>query len=320
MIQPPELQLHLPMEAGGEQMSTTTEVWQILKAAYDGDLETIKSLSANCHGLLYAQYNYAPPIHFAVREGHTELVVYLLEQGAHDPEYRFYPFQESMQTVARDRGYHDIAARLDAYALGDHIRFRGDNGRIFYDRTDLQREFEQAVNQDQFELVKSILAERPDFARDQTYCWSEGILLFPVKSGNFKLAELLMSHGATVPELLKWAQFYYFETYDHAEWIMAHGMSPDTKSWQQVTLLHDMAQKGFMDKAKLLLRYGAGVNAIDEAYRSTPLGLAARWGHIEMVRLLLDHGADPRLAGADWATPLAWAQSKGHRDVIALLS
>lgn len=141
----------------------------------------------------------------------------------------------------------------------------------------------------------------------------------PVKKGYFEMAELLMRHGASVPALLKWAQFYYFETYAHAEWIMARGMDANVKSWQHVTLLHDMAQKGYLDKAELLLRYGAKTDVIDEAYQSTPLGLAARWGQTEMVRLLLERGADRELAGADWARPMAWAKSRGYGDIVRLL-
>lgn len=62
--------------------------------------------------LFMRKYNYAPPIHFAVREGHKDLVAYLLENGANDPEYRFYPFQESLQTVANDRGFPEIERLL----------------------------------------------------------------------------------------------------------------------------------------------------------------------------------------------------------------
>jgi len=62
-----------------------------------------------------------------------------------------------------------------------------------------------------------------------------------------------------------------------------------------------------------LLKHGADVNAIEEEYRSTPLGMAARWGHGEMVELLLRHGADPNRSGAPWSTPLAWSKKKEHK-------
>ena len=87
----------------------------------------------------------------------------------------------------------------------------------------------------------------------------------------------------------------------------------------RTTLLHGMAQLGDRRKATLLLDRGAAVNAVDEEFRSTPLGLAARWGHLEMVRFLLERGADPDAAGAKWATPRAWAARKGHREIEALL-
>ena len=72
-------------------------------------------------------------------------------------------------------------------------------------------------------------------------------------------------------------------------------------------------------KAALLLDYGADIDAVDDEFRSTPLGLAARWGRQSLVRLLLDRGADRQRAAAEWATPLAWAQGKGHTAVAALL-
>jgi hypothetical protein len=36
-----------------------------------------------------------------------------------------------------------------------------------------------------------------------------------------------------------------------------------------------------------------------------------------VVRELLARGADANLAGALWATPLAWARKKGHDDIAA---
>ena len=131
--------------------------------------------------------------------------------------------------------------------------------------------------------------------------------------------ELLMSYGAKVPNILKWAQFYYFERYDSAVYLMEHGMNPNTMSWHHVTILHDMAVKGFIDKAELLIKHGAVIDPVDEEYQSTPLGMAARWGHVEMVEYLLSKGADPNKSGAQWSTPLAWARKKGHKEIENIL-
>jgi hypothetical protein len=67
-----------------------------------------------------------------------------------------------------------------------------------------------------------------------------------------------MNHGAKVPAILKWAQFYYFERLDGATYMMEKGMNPNTMSWHHVTLLHDMAQKGDIKKAEITYKaYGA---------------------------------------------------------------
>jgi ankyrin repeat protein len=316
MIHPRELKLYLPIEISNGVISTTTKVWEILLASRNGDLNKVKMLADECPELMYAQYNYAPPIHFAVREGHIELVKYLLAHGAHDPDYRFYPFQESLQTVANDRGYTEIENLLNEYAANTTIqRFKGDNGRILYDRTPEENEFEKAVDENDVDKTKQILKRHPEFALDDTYFWSEGILAMPVKDNHREMIELLMSYGAKVPDILKWTQFYYFERFDAAEFIMQKGMNPNVMSWQRVTILHDMAQKGFVDKGELLIKYGADLNLIDDAYESTPLGLAVRWGHVEMVNYLLKQGADINKAGTPWATPLAWAKKKMHNEI-----
>jgi uncharacterized protein len=320
MIQPPELKLDLPVKLSNDVLSTTSKVWNVLSASCDGELEAVRQLVAECPELAYAQYNYAPPIHFAVREGHVELVRFLLDLGAHDPGYRFYPFQESLQTVAGDRGFAGIVELLDRYEADPaRQRYKGDNGEILYDRTDLEMEFQQAVDDADLGRTEQILKAHPEFARDETYFWSEGILLFAAKKNDRRMIDLLMSYGAKVPAVLKWTQFYYFERLDGAAYMMEKGMNPNTMSYQRVTILHDMAQKGSLDKAELLIAHGADLNPIDEAYRSTPLGLAARWGNTEMAKFLLECGADPNKAGADWSTPLAWASSRGYDEIQRIL-
>jgi uncharacterized protein len=198
-------------------------------------------------------------------------------------------------------------------------KYKGDNGEILYDRTELQLEFQNAVDKNGYKKVESILKEHPEFVRDETYFWGEGILLFAAKENDHKMMELLMSYGAKVPKVLKWAQAYYFERYDSAVYLMEHGMDPNTMSWHHVTLLHDMAQKGDIKKAELLIKHGAHINSIDEEYQSTPLGMAARWGHAEMVEFLLNRGSDINLSGSSWSTPLEWAKKKGNTGIENIL-
>jgi ankyrin repeat protein len=90
------------------------------------------------------------------------------------------------------------------------------------------------------------------------------------------------------------------------------------------TLLHDLAARGHADEqvafSTLLLDAGARLDVRDALLKSTPLGWACRWGRVELVRLFLERGADPIEAGAEpWATPRAWAEKRGHAELLALL-
>jgi len=61
------------------------------------------------------------------------------------------------------------------------------------------------------------------------------------------------------------------------------------------------------------------VGSLDDHY--TPLGIAAREGHIEIARLLLDAGADPtRMIGLMGGTALHDATYFGHVDIVRLLA
>ena len=130
---------------------------------------------------------------------------------------------------------------------------------------------------------------------------------------------MLLRVGARVPPVSKWAPYYYFNHEATAAFLLEHGMDPNHMNWHRFTLLHHMAAEGDLSKAKLLLAHGADIDAIDDEYRSTPLGVAARRGQHAIVELLLKGGADPLAAGAPWAVPRAWAESKGHSRIADLL-
>ena len=73
--------------------------------------------------------------------------------------------------------------------------------------------------------------------------------------------------------------------------------------------------------ASILLDAGARLDIRDDLLQSTPLGWACRWGRLELVTLFLESGADPIESGSQpWATPSAWAEKMGHRDVSAVVN
>jgi ankyrin repeat protein len=502
---------------------TDDEVWAMLCASREGDLDQVKALGDRRPDLVTCEYNYTPPLHFAVREGHLPVAKYLIEQGA-DLSYRTYPFADSLLTMARDRDHHEVAqflldllsqrfpvvegladflstahsgdqarvklmldqdpalarastdtgdtalhkavegehvdvaiALLDAGASidavrddgmrpincalnlrsrelfstllsrgaayniyhaavagdSDHVRseLRRDSSLANFEDSSGNRPVSAAARRNDLEMVKlliehgadpslpekgaplgqalwvavyqrqpemaklllehganpntapessgsalfqargddyltrllieygaedksgdldqlqlkigdnmlddvaGMLAQNPELLRNGSAFWYEGILAGPANRGRHEMIELLMRHGARVPDVSKWARYYYFKHYETAVLLMKNGMNPNHMNWQRVTLLHDMAHEGSIEKARLLLDHGAEINAVDEEYRSTPLGLAARWGQRELVTLLLDRGADPNKSEASWSTPLAWARKKQHVEI-----
>ena len=538
MIRPIELHGSRPVRLADGSATTTDAIFSMFVAAREGDVARVKALAERTPGLALHEYNYTPPIHFAVREGHLELVKFFLERGA-DPAYRTYPFQESLLLMAEDRELEDVAALLrsqltrrfavldgtatildaarqgdlarvqaeiardarlarasnetgdtalhqaashghrhivtalldagadvdavrsdghrpvhcalmpnwrarvppsEARAIGDMLLARGARYTIYiaaiigddqYVRDALRRDaslanFEDtchqrpisaaarrndvamtrlllehgadpnlpeegaprghalwtAVYERRYELARllvehgadpnamvessgtpmeharkdpelsplllahggvvesttgdkqrleqlitdrdlaaaeRLLREHPELLRVDDMSWGDGVLAGPANSGDHEILAMLIRLGARVPPVSKWAPYYYFKHEATAAFLLQHGMDPNHMNWHRFTLLHHMAADGELGKAKLLLDHGAEIDAIDEEYRSTPLGVAARRGQRAAVALLLERGADPNLAAAPWATPLAWASKKGHTDIAKTL-
>ena len=63
--------------------------WEMIIAAAAGDAPTLRRLLDRDPTLSRRGYSYTPPIHFAVREGHGEIVQMLLDAGA-DSEWNGY--------------------------------------------------------------------------------------------------------------------------------------------------------------------------------------------------------------------------------------
>ena len=84
------------------------------------------------------------------------------------------------------------------------------------------------------------------------------------------------------------------------------------------TALHLAAESGHLDIVKLLLDCGANVNSRGNFDRAA-LHLAAESGHLDIVKLLLDCGANVNSRGNFDRTALHLAAESGHLDVVQLL-
>jgi len=84
------------------------------------------------------------------------------------------------------------------------------------------------------------------------------------------------------------------------------------------TPLFAAARNGHTDIVRLLLDKGAKPNIPDE-YEASPLKTAAENGHKEVVKLLIDSGADPNMFDNFKYTALHDAARNGHNDVIQML-
>ena len=93
---------------------------------------------------------------------------------------------------------------------------------------------------------------------------------------------------------------------------------PEEGEYYTATPLFEAAKNGHIDTVRLLLEKGAKPNIPDE-YGDSPLKAAAGKGHKEVVQMLLDIGADPNISNRRGVTPLHTASRGGHIDIVQML-
>ena len=83
-------------------------------------------------------------------------------------------------------------------------------------------------------------------------------------------------------------------------------------------LLH-FAAIGELDDVQSLLFHGADVNYVREGVGATALYFASREGHLDIVKTLLENGANTEISTKDGDTPLYAAAFGGHLEVVEFL-
>ncbi len=267
-----------------------TDVWAMLQAAIAGDVPALQGLIARDPSLARCHYEYHTPLMFAVKANQLEAASYLVDQ--HPPTLGD-PFE-----AARDRGLTEMVAMLDGKLAAMGWSPAGD-------------EVAAAVRARDAARVRALLDAVPDLVHAADRQINRPIH-WAVMTRQIDLIDELSARGADVNA----------RRYDGARPIQLTNGDYGYRGWRDVpeavqatprqVLDHLRARGAYVDicTASYIGDIARVQELLDEdpsladrpvdyvsyyAGSGTPLPNAARGGHLEIVKLLLAHGADPNL-------------------------
>ncbi|MBL9166340.1 MAG: ankyrin repeat domain-containing protein [Verrucomicrobiales bacterium] len=320
MTQPDQLKSDSPLKWS---TGTGADVWALFCACRDGDLDAVQRLLQKDPTLVRCHFAYRKPLYFAVRENRIEVATFLLER---DPDPTGLAYNDSLIQICQDRGYAAMQAVLEqSFAQRQGASDRGEKVAACIRTRDPAK-------------VSALLDAEPellhagDARSNQPIHWA-------VMTRQLNLIDDLLQRGADIhakradgarPIHLTNGDYHYrgwrdvpkevtttpLEVLQHlvsrgAE--MDLGMACATGNWHRVE--------------ELLNRDPSAVNRVSE-YGSyyigcgAPIKNAAANGHLEVVKLLLERGADPNLPEEGIAPDghaLYSAAAKGHHQIVQLL-
>ena len=300
-----------------------TDVWALLQACASGDLEAVRALIARDPSLARSHYDYRKPLYFAVRENHIDIVRFLLE---HDRNPLDLWVDDDPIDMARDRGYtemerllaHTFETKFNASPKGEPVALSLRNHDLGQMNELLDAEPE--------------LVGKGDRRSNQPIHWA-------TMTRQLDAIDELLRRGADInaqridggrPIHLTNGDYFYRGWRDvPRNWpvgpaqVMAH-----LKARGAFIDLPTACHTGDIERVRELLRQDPSLaNTLGEyeGYylgAGAPLSNAAAVGRLDIVQLLLDHGADPNLPEEQIAPKgkaLYSAVSNGHYEVAKLL-
>ncbi|XP_076823769.1 ankyrin repeat domain-containing protein 17-like isoform X2 [Clavelina lepadiformis] len=149
--------------------------------------------------------------------------------------------------------------------------------------------------------------------------------LMEAASGGYgEIVNLLIQHGADVNATsntgntaLTYACCGGYE--DVVRILVDEGAELECHNENGHTPLMEAASGGHVGVASLLLDHGAGINTHSNEFKESALTLACYKGHLQMVRFLLQAGADQEHKTDEMHTALMEASMDGHVEVARLL-
>jgi ankyrin repeat protein len=300
-----------------------TDLWKLFQACIAGDLEAVQALIAEDPSLARAHYDYRKPLYFAVRENRIDVVRFLLE---HDRNPLDLWVEDDAIEIARDRGYREmqqllentLETKFNASPKGEPVALSLRNHDVEQMRDLLDGEPE---------LVGS-----GDRRSNQPIHWA-------TMTRQLDAIDELLRRGADInarrvdgarPIHLTNGDYFYRGWRDvPRNWpvtpaqVMAH-----LKARGVFIDLPTACHTGDIERVRELLRQDPSLSnrvGEHEGYylgAGAPLSNAAAVGRMDIVQLLLDHGADPNLPEEQIAPrgkALYSAVYHGHYDIAKLL-
>lgn len=186
------------------------------------------------------------------------------------------------------------------------------------------KELRDAILTNNFDRVKELIAKGTN-VNSQNYLGNTP-LHDAVSTDNIEMVKLLLSHGANINCRNEWGftpsnVIASCDDKEMAELLLLENDEniDDINDNTGSTPLDFAIHIGNKEMVKLLLDSGAEVNSQDSTYESTPLHLAAELGLKEIAELLLDYGANKNIEEIDFETPADSAEGADHLDVKELI-
>lgn len=318
MFQPEPLQTdeHVPWAWGAGN-----EVWQMLVAAREGDLGTIQDLLRNSPNLVHSSYSYRNPFHFSVLGNQLEAARLLLDSGS-KITFTNERWHTSAPKIAEEHRFEDLQQLIASHQLSKfQICSAGDTVGSAIESRDLV-------------LVRQLIAEHGPEVADRR---GNKPIHWAALTRQTNAIDLCIEAGADInaarPDGARAVDLtngdYWYRGWtssrpnavkDHwhvVGYLLANGAHYD---------LTTACRLGDIERVRAIVSNdpsAANRNADYETwYSGFPLRSAAKAGHIEIVRYLLDSGADPNKPEhglAPWGGSLFDAAQNGHTDVVELL-